>query len=1488
MEGGDLCMSSIDERVVNMKFNNSQFTSGVKQTTDSLDSLKKSLNLDAQAKSLQNLDDAGKKFSLQGMAQGIDTIAGKFSALSIAGITALANLTSKAVDAGLQFVKSFTFQPIIDGLHEFETNMNSIQTVLANTSSKGTTLDQVNAALAQLNTYSDKTIYNFSEMAKNIGTFTAAGVGLDASVSAIKGIANLAAVSGSSADQASTAMYQLSQAIAGGVVRLQDWNSVVNAGMGGQGFQDALKRTARVHGVAVDDMIKKDGSFRDSLQENWLSAQILTETLSTYTGDLSASQLKSMGYSDQQITEILKMGKVAQDAATKVKTATQLLDTLKEAVGSGWTNTFQIIIGNFKESQDLFTGISNSLGGMISASANARNKLLSDWKALGGRAVLIDAIRLAFKALMDIVKPISNAFREIFPATTGKQLYEFTKAIHVFAENLQISGTAANNVKRTFAGVFAIFDIGFQVIKQVVVMFARLFGQATAGASGFLSVTASIGDFFVALDKAIKNGEGLTNFFTGLGNVLAVPIALIRAFVGLLFQLGSGLAKLDFSGVTTAVGQLAKHFQPLEGLGNAIAAVWSHVGNVMAKVWQFFQPVARAMGDFFSGLGKAISSALTTGDFSTVLDIINTGLFGGLVLLVRKFLKDPKIGVDIGGGLIDSIKGAFGGLTDTLKTMQQQVKSKVILNIAIAVGILAASLVALSLLDSGKLAGALGGITVLFTELVGSLAILEKIMAKDAFSSGKLIAISIGMMGIATAMLILAGAVAILAHLSWDQLARGLVGAGVGLGILAGAMFLFSKVPLTGLIAGSAALVVGATGLVIMAAALKILSSLSWDDIGRSMVALAGSLVILAVGLTLLAASLPGAGSLVIASVGLLGLGLALQLMSKLSWDDIGRSMVALAGSLIILAAGLTLMDASLPGAASLVVAAGGLLILGFALQQIAKLNWDDIGRSMVVLGGSLLILAIGLTAMIASGPGAAALTIAATALVILAGALLLVTKLSWEDIGKSMVVLAGSLLILAVGLTAMVAALPGAAALLVAAAALTILVPVLALLGNMGWDVIGTGLGALAATLGLLAIAGVALLPAIPGLLGLGLAITLLGAGVLAAGIGVSAFAIGLTALSVAGAAGALALTALFSAVIAQIPIFLQSLAVGLIGFVQVLLNAAPVFLNGMVVVITTLLTAINTVAPAIIQTLWILVTNLVNVLVAGIPFFVNAGLKIIVGVLNGITANLPKIFAAGTALIIQFINGIQGSMNKIADAAMKAVVKFVNTLADSIRSNSAKMQAAGDNLAGAIIDGMVGGISHGIGRIISAAQDMASSALNAAKSFLGIHSPSKEFFKVGGYSTEGFAKGLVETSGVVAKAATNVGNTAMMSLQKSISGLSDKVAMKLDFQPVITPVLDLSNVDAGTNKIATSFQKIKSLSLDSSYNSAVQATQGAQAVQDAKNPSTTTTASSQQAPVVFNQYNNSPKALSEAEIYRKTNNQLSVAKKELTTPDA
>ena len=372
--------TTIDQRVVEMRFDNKQFESATAQSMSTIDRLKQKLNFKDAGKGLEGVSAAAKKVDMNSLAKGVESVQVKFSSLQVIATTALANITNAAVNAGKNLVSSFTIDPIIQGFQEYETQMNAIQTILANTQSKGTTLDEVKDALAELNTYADQTIYNFTEMTRNIGTFTAAGVGLKESTAAIKGIANLAAVSGSNSQQAATAMYQLSQALAAGRVSLMDWNSVVNAGMGGELFQNALIRTAQVMGTGVDQAIEKYGTFRESLTKGqWLTADVLTETLAQLSGAYTEADLIAQGYTEQQAKEIVELANTAVDAATKVKTFTQLIDTMKEAVGSGWAQTWQLIIGDFEEAKELWTGISEFFtgdNGIITKMSNARNTIL--------------------------------------------------------------------------------------------------------------------------------------------------------------------------------------------------------------------------------------------------------------------------------------------------------------------------------------------------------------------------------------------------------------------------------------------------------------------------------------------------------------------------------------------------------------------------------------------------------------------------------------------------------------------------------------------------------------------------------------------------------------------------------------------------------------------------------------------------------------------------------------------------------------------------------------------------------------------------------------------------------------------------------------------------------------------------------------------------------------------------------------------------------
>lgn len=374
----------VDSRVVEMRFDNAQFERNVKTTMLTLDKLKEKLKFSGASKGLDDIEKSAKQVDMSGLGRGVDTIKMKFSAMEVIAMTALSNITTTAMQVGKSIADALTIDPLKDGFAEYETQMNAVQTILANTQKEGTTVKDVNKALDELNSYADQTIYNFTEMTRNIGTFTAAGVKLDASVSAIKGIANLAAVSGSTSQQASTAMYQLSQALAAGKVQLMDWNSVVNAGMGGQVFQDALIRTSEHLGTGAKEYIEATGSFRNSLEKGWLTTDVLTQTLDQFATaadtqeeyNAAVKKFVDQGYTQEQAKEMADMAKTAGDAATKVKTFTQLIDTLKEALGSGWTKTWQLIIGDFEDAKEIWTKVSDVLSNLINKSSDARNKLV--------------------------------------------------------------------------------------------------------------------------------------------------------------------------------------------------------------------------------------------------------------------------------------------------------------------------------------------------------------------------------------------------------------------------------------------------------------------------------------------------------------------------------------------------------------------------------------------------------------------------------------------------------------------------------------------------------------------------------------------------------------------------------------------------------------------------------------------------------------------------------------------------------------------------------------------------------------------------------------------------------------------------------------------------------------------------------------------------------------------------------------------------------
>lgn len=1462
-------MSSIDERVVSMKFDNAQFENGVRATLKSLEALNKGLKLEGATKGLHDVGAASKNIQLGHVATAVDNIASKFKAMSVIAITALASVAHRAVESGLTLIKSLTVAPVMDGLREYETNLNSIQTIMANTGRVGQKgLNEVNAALTELNEYSDQTIYNFSEMARNIGTFTAAGVKLEVATEAIKGIANLAAISGSNSQQAATAMYQLSQALAAGKVSLQDWNSVVNAGMGGKVFQDALMETARVHGVAIDKMVKDAGSFRMTLQEGWLTGEILTETLAKFTGDLNAAQLKTMGYNKQQIADILKLGKTAQEAATKVKTVSQLINTLQEAAGSGWAKTWQLIFGDFEESRTLFTGVSEVLGGFIERSAETRNKVIGDWKELGGRTVLIKAISNAFNALMSVLKPIGDAFRQIFPATTGKQLYDLTVTLRDFTERLKIGGQTAENLRRTFAGVFAVLGIGWDILKEGVKLFFRLIGVVTEGSGGFLEFTANIGDFLVGIRQAIKDGNLLTKFFDKIGDGLEGAIRFIQRFTSFI---GSMFEGFEGSEAAEKVTGFAKKLEPLGRLGEIIANIWARVISVLDNVWQAFAPLADKFTDVFGEISDLFTNGFGDVNLGSILAIFATGAFASFFLSIR--------------GLINNVSDIFDTLTGTMKSMQNTLRAATLLQIATAIGVLTLSVVALSEIDVDGLTRALTAITVMFGQLFGMMLLFEKLAGFTGLAKMPLVAASMIILGVA--LRVLASSVKELAELNWTELARGLTGVTVLLaGIVAAARFMPDG---KSFISTGLGLLVLAAAIKVLASAVTDLSGLSWEEMAKGLVGVGTLLGALTLFTKFSAANkgglLQGAGILLLAAA-IKILASAVEDFTALKWEEIGRGLVALAGSLAIVTAALMLIPPTAPlAAASVLIVAISLGHVADALQDMAEMSWGGIGKSLTALLGALTLITAALFVIPPTAPlGAAGILVTAIALKQVADVLDQMGNMGWGEIGKAMVALAGSLLLIVVAVTAMTGALSGAAALLVVAASLAILAPVLQTFGDMSWEEMGKGLLMLAGVFVVLGAAGLLLGPLVPVLLGLGVAVTLLGVGMLAAGAGVLAFSVGLTALSVAGAAGAAAIVAIVSALVGLIPTVMEQIGLGIVAFAKVIATAGPAMSKAMTAVLLAIIKAIETVTPRIIATLFRMLLLLLETLVKYVPKLRDAGLRILIGFLNGIANNIGKVVTAATSVVTKFIDGVGNNLSKVIQAGVNLILKFINGMANAIRSNSSAMGKAGANLASAIIEGMARGLASGVGTIAAKARDVARNALNAAKSVLGISSPSKEFFNIGRWSDEGLANGLDKFSRVVNDSASGVGKGAINSLKMSLSNMSDIVSKDIDMAPTIRPVLDLTDVKKESSKLGL-LLATKPVIAQRTYLSARDASTGYQDNRESENVDPTRPDDPDRPPISFVQNNYSPKALSEAEIYRQTKNQLSVAKGALTT---
>ena len=1500
----------IDEHLVSMGFDNSNFEKNVGQSLGTIDKLKSSLDFTGAVKGLNNIGNSISSSALNGLASGVDQVANRFSTLGIIAMTTLENITNRVVNASMNIANMFTLEPINTGFKEYETYIDSTQTILANTKAAFTEagkseeeqLKAVNEKLNELNHYADKTIYNFTQMTQNIGRFTAAGVDLDTSVTAIQGIANLAAVSGSTSQQASTAMYQLSQALASGTVKLQDWNSVVNASMGGKVFQDALKETARVFGTGVDEAIEKTGTFRESLKEGWLTTEVLTETLEHFTYDLSdmtdseieaaKASLKAKGFTDQQIKSIFELGQSASDAATKVKTFTQLMDTLKEAAQSGWTQTWQYVIGDFNQAKTLWTEVSDYFGDIIGQSADARNAIFKIWAEQGGRDDAIKGIKNIWRYFGSIVKPIKEAWEIIFPKWPNDWLKNFSKNFYSFTRTLKITKSTSENIKNVAQGLFSVLKIGLKIVES-------LFNGIKTGLNGtnvkMISDWAGyINKFVEATSNALKNSE----FFEKVTNNTIVVVSLLKTSVikaidaiGMAFSKGDSVVKSFKNGFLNAIKELVVGileiflaFSDTEKstvfLNNAIENVrkgFDSFSEFLDKTWEklkyfkisdtvkkwtssvpflniitdafnsFFETIKKivtidtsnitgffekfkakleplsfvavafkkALGgiltavktvgsrlvQMFKELGNQMSEGLEDLNFDKIFKMIET-LVGGLSLaglghfaasigdlfsFIGDIKNDAKVLTKTFSAslsvLTEQIKDFLGDFVDVerLKATAEMLKS-----LAIAIGVLSVSIILLSAIDSDK---ALASTGLIVTMMIGIAKAAEILVKATSGTAAMLTSSTAGVTGFFNKLgalgQTLTGAFGQAAQLK--ALASLMTSIAVAVGILAASLFVLSFISYKDLIMPLISIIGIMVSLVIVAKQLSTMQESNMVVLGK----VATSILLLAVSIGIIASAIKKLSGIDNIIQGIIGFGAILGGL----WAFIELTKRAFGPEVIKIASGVLILS----------IAIGIIANAVKKMSKISNLTSGLAGFGVILIGIYAFMAAMQATGVKSSIGISVSLLIMANAILILSGALTVISKIDFLSLVGSIGALIVLLFSLAVVAVTVQSAIGGALAIAVMASSLIILAVALKLLGSMSWSEILTSLGVLALSLVGLGVAALLLSPLVPALLGVAGAIALMGVGAALAGVALITIATGLGMLVGVILSAGTTVTAIIMEFLTLIPFFFKAVGEGIVQLITAIGNSAAAICEAVVAVGLALCDAVIQLAPAIVEAILTVIDALLEALADHAPNIVESIIKIVLGILKGLYNAICDFFGIHSPSTVMadigkyLIEGLAIGLDNIVNP-IKSIKNLASSIISSMKDKWSEFKENGKNWANGIAEGIKSKVSY----VVEQAKNLGKRALDNLKDFLGIHSPSRVFAEVGKFVDEGFANGLTKNIGTITRASNSVGNSAKDSLSEALSGINDEFGID-ELNPTITPVLDLSQIKTGANNIAS-----------------------------------------------------------------------------------
>ena len=1501
---------------------------GVQDSLNGVKKLEEGLAFRGGVEGINQVSAAAKNLNFSEAQAGIAETTSKFSALQSIAFGALASIGGKIAEVGSSMLSSFTVQPLIDGMKEYELQLNSVQTILANTASKGENIQTVNAALDELNRYADLTKYNFSEMTHNIGMFTSAGVGLKDSVAAIKGLSNVAAASGSTSQQAATAMYQLSQAISAGSVKLMDWNSVVNAGMGGEQFQEALKRTARMHGEAVDEYIEKEGSFRESLKDGWLTAEVMLDTLNQMTGDLTDEQLREMGYTDEQIAQIQQFAKAGLEAATSYKTWSDVVGASMEAVGSGWASFWRIIIGDFEQAKTLWTEVGNAVSNSIGSMFDSINGVAQAFVDLGGRAAVINTIRNIVLAVVRPIKALGQAFGDVFTGGPANMLATFAKGLEKLTSIFVLSEENAGRLRTAFAGIWSVLHIMLWPIQQIGKLFAwvangvlSLVGILTGGATtGFLGVASAIAKGPIALDKWISSLNPIGKMIDWVN----AKLAALRDWLGPKFtgaidgtkdafgrlkdaageKVSAGWDKLREKGSSFASTITAKFSPAVDSAKGALDAfgesVKGKIESGLSSLSEKSKTVATIFGEVFSGRVMAVAPGFATAVYK-IADAMH-----------RAYEKVKEFAGEMGKAFdakvvawADKLAQKFSSVGSAVGAAKNAVSSVSAPNVdtsqvqAAATSAQESASAAASQAKSKWEAFADWLTTELpakFNKIKQDLAPLANALKTVFGGVGKAIKeafrIEEGDLGFAKIVnWILAGGLVAAIYKLADAFKS--VKAPIGafeelLGSLGKTLDATSNQ------INAKALLTVAAAIAILAASMWLLATIDSDGVTNAGVAIGvvtGAVVALIKTMSGISKDLKAGGALALMATslisiagGILLVALAAKLLGSLDEDEMLkalRALVVVTGALIATAKGLNGVKINPTAGLTLIAFAISLSLVGLALKILGNLSLREALQGMaLMLLISVQMIAIALLA--GDMKSTSFLNLLAMAIAMQVAALVLVQLglLPWRVALQGIIAMGLVLAEMVIASTMMNGNVAGAKTMALMAASLLLLGHTIKTLGSLPWQALALGLVAMAAGLGIVIAAGYLAEKAAPGLLLLAAAIAAIGLVV----VGVAALLTAITALLAAVAVlGAPAFAALAGGIVLlanTIPAIAKAVMDGIMVILKSIIDNRETIAQSIAALIIALCEALVASMPSIVAALGALLDGAIQVLVEYIPKIVAAGVDIIIALLVALGQRAPDFVNAAVNLILAFINGIASRIGDVIAAAFNLIISFIEGLADAIDTYEGRLRAAIGKLIRAIarfvvnsatdllkIGGdIIGGIVKGIG---NAGHKIKDKIVSFCK---GAWESVKSFF------------GIASPSKLMAEVGKNVMLGAAKGIEDNGDAFVDETVMAAknakdgfnralsdgfdaefsSFHPTIVPVVDLTEARKGLEAMSGDMVDV-----------------GARMSASLPSGGANAEASPEERPasrvVNVTQNNYSPEALSESEIYRQTKNLVS-----------